>query len=70
MLLPSYMCLFVFFDTLFFFFLKIYLFIYGYAGSSLLLRLFSRYNEEGLFCHCGAPASHCGGFSCCRAGAQ
>ena len=40
-----------------FHFLKIsYLVIFGYAGSSLLLGLFSSYGEW---------ASHRGGFSCC-----
>ena len=36
-------------------FLNIILFIFGCAGYSLLLRLFSS---------CGTWASHCGGFSC------
>ena len=35
-----------------------YIFIFGFAGSSLLGRAFSS---------CGVQASHCGGFSCCRA---
>ena len=34
------------------------LFIFGYAGSSLL---------QGLFSSCGAWAPHCSGFSYCRA---
>ena len=50
-------------QSFFFFFLNnvIYLFIYGCAGSSMSLRLFSS---------CGARASHCGGFSCCGTRAQ
>ena len=51
-----------FFDALF-----IYLFVFGCAGSSLLHRLFSSCGEPGLLPSCGARASHCGGFSCCRA---
>ena len=43
-----------------FIYLFIYLFIFGSAGSSLLC---------GLFSSCSGQASHCGGFSCCRAGA-
>ena len=46
------------FNFLFYIDKVIYLFIYGYAGSSLLL---------GLFSSCGARVSHCGGFPCCRA---
>ena len=45
-------------------FLFIYLLIFGYTGSSLLHRLFSRLGEQGLLSSCGARASHCGGFSC------
>ena len=45
-------------------------FIYGYAGSSLLLGLFSSCNEQGLFSRCGAQVYHCGGFSCCGARAR
>ena len=48
MLLPSHMCLFVGLGLFFFFFFKIYLFIYGCAGSPLLPRLFSRCSEQGL----------------------
>ena len=46
---------------------KFYFFIFGCAGSSLLHRLFSSSGEWGLLSSCGALASHCGGFSCCRA---
>lgn len=37
-------------------------FIPGYAGSSLLLGLFSTCGEWGLLCSCSALASHCGDF--------
>ena len=37
------------------------------TGSSLLWRLFSSCSEQGLLSTCTAPASHCGGFSCCWA---
>ena len=43
--------------------LFIYLLIFGYTGSSLLHRLFSRLGEQGLLSSCGARASHCDGFS-------
>ena len=42
-----------------------YLFILGWAESSLLHRL-SSCGEQGLLSSCGAWASHCGGFSRCR----
>ena len=45
----------------------IYLFTFGYAGSSLLGGLFSRCGGQGLLSSCNAQASHCGGFSCCGA---
>ena len=48
-----------------FFFFKFYLLIFGCAGSSLLLGLFSRRREQGLLFSCGAQPSHCSGFSCC-----
>ena len=32
----------------------------------MLCRLSSGCREQGLLSSCGAPASHCGGFSCCR----
>ena len=45
-------------------------FFFGYAGSSLLLRLFSSCSEQGLASSFGAQASHCGGFCCCGAQAE
>ena len=45
----------------------VYLFIWGCAGSSVLHELFSGCGEQGLLPSYGARASHCGGFSCCRA---
>ena len=50
-----------------FFFFFYYLFIFGCSGSSLLRGLFSSFGERGLLSSCGAWASHCSGFSCCRA---
>ena len=49
------------------FFLNVYLFIFGYAGSSLLCRPFSSCGELGLLSSGGVWASHLGGFSCGRA---
>ena len=55
------------------------LFIFGCAGSSLLLGLFSTCGEWGLLSRCSewdllssrhAGASHCSGLSCCRAQAS
>ena len=51
------------------FFISIILFIYiffGFAGSSLLCRLFCCWGEGGLVCSCSVWDSHCGGFSCSR----
>ena len=42
------------------------LFIFGHAGFSVLLGLFLSCSEQ-LLSRPGARASHCGGFSCCRA---
>ena len=55
--------------SIFFFFLKVYLFVFSYGGSSSLMWAFSSCGEQGLFSSCGVRASHCSGFSCCRAGA-
>ena len=44
----------------------IYLFI-GYTESSLLHGRFPSCNDGGLLFSWDARASHCGGFSCCRA---
>ena len=46
---------------------KDYLFIFGCAGSLLLCGVFSNCSEGGLLSSCGAQASHCSSFSCCRA---
>ena len=51
----------------YFFFINIHVFIFGGAGSSLLLRLFSSCDEKGLLCSCGLWASHSHGFFGCRA---
>ena len=45
---------------------NIILFIFGYAGSSLLLRLFASCSEQGLLSS-GARSSQSAGFSCCGA---
>ena len=61
------------FKKSFFFFLRFiyYLFIFGCAGSSLLLveslLLLFGCAKQGLLSSCSARASHCSGFSCCRA---
>ena len=39
--------------------LFIYLFVFGYAGSSLLHGLGSSCSEPGLLSSCGTQASHC-----------
>ena len=44
-------------------FLKIYLFIFGCVGSSLLHVGFLQLWRAGATLHCGAQASNCGGFS-------
>ena len=47
----------------------VYLFVFGCAGSSFLLRLSLVAVSHGLLLfNCGLQASYCGGFSCCRAG--
>ena len=43
------------------------LFIFGCVGSSLLRVGFLQLRRAGATLRCGARASHCGGFSCCRA---
>ena len=42
-------------------------FFFGCAESSLLGQLFSSCDKQGPLSTCGAQASDCGGFSCCRA---
>ena len=42
-----------------------YLFLFGYAGFSLLHQLFPSCGKEGLLSSCRAQASHCGGFCAC-----
>ena len=41
--------------------------IFGCSESSLLCGLISSWGELGLLSSCGAQASHCNGFSRCRA---
>ena len=45
----------------------LFYFIFGHIGSSLLLAGFLWLWRAGTTLRCGARASHCGGFSCCRA---
>ena len=52
------------------YFKKFIFLIFGCAGSSLLCGLFSSGGEQGLLSSCSAQASHCGGFSYCRAWAS
>ena len=47
-------------------FYKLFYFIFGCAGSSLLWAFFSC-DQQGLLSSCSWLASHCGGFSYCRA---
>ena len=46
---------------------RLYLFIFGCAGSAFLLWFFSSCREQDLLSSCGAQTSHCSGWSCCRA---
>ena len=47
---------------------KIHSFVYvAMLGLQCCVWAFSRCREQGLFSSCVAWASHCGGFSCCRA---
>ena len=44
-----------------------FILFFSYCSGSLLLhRLFCSCGEQRLLSSCGAQASHCGGFSCCR----
>ena len=43
--------------------------MFGCVGSLLLCAGFLKLSRVGATLRCGAWASHCGGFSCCRAGA-
>ena len=55
----------------FFFLFDIYLFVcfWLHWASVAVHGFFSSCGERGLLRSCGTPASHCSGFSCCRAGA-
>ena len=50
-------------------FLKIYLFS-ATLGLHCCMQAFSSCSKWGLLSSCCAQASHCGGFSCCRAGSR
>ena len=45
----------------------LFVFIFGCVVSSLLCAGFLQLRRVGATLRCGARASHCGGFSCCRA---
>ena len=62
--LNAYMCFSLYTNCIFF---KIYLFIFGCIGSSLLCTGFLQLWRAGATLRCGAQASHCSGFSCCGA---
>ena len=60
----GFIVLFFFFNI--FIYLFIHLFIFGCVGSSLLHAGGFLWLWQAGALHCGAQASHCGGFSCCR----
>ena len=47
--------------------LEFFFFFFGCIGSVLLHTGFLQLQRAGAALHYGAQASHCGGFSCCRA---
>ena len=47
-------------------FINFFLLVLGRAGSPWLLEDFLQLQRGGLLASCGVPASHCGGFFCCR----
>ena len=47
--------------------LNLFIYLFGCIGSSLLRAGFLQLWQAGATLRCGARASHCGGFSCCRA---
>ena len=55
------------FFILFFYYYFKNLFIFGCVGSLLLCAGFLHLRQVRATLHCGARASHCGGFSCCGA---
>ena len=44
-----------------------YLLFWGMLGLHCYALPFSSCDEQGLLSSCGAPVSHCRGFSCCKA---
>ena len=56
-----------FFPEVFFYYLFIYLFIYGCVGSLFLYEGFLYLQQAGSTLHRGARASHCRSLSCCGA---
>ena len=49
------------------FLINLFLFIFGCVGSSLLCTGFLQLWQAGATLRCSARASHCSGFSCCKA---
>ena len=50
-----------------YFFNYLFIYLFGCVGSSLLRAGFLQLQRAGATLHCGARASHCFDFSCCRA---
>ena len=50
-----------------FFFNEVFFFFLAVLGLRCCARAFSSCGEQGATLCCSAQASHCGGFSCCRA---
>ena len=50
------------------FFINLFIYLFLAAlGLCCCARAFSSWRREGATLHCGARASYCGGFFCCRA---
>ena len=49
------------------FFLSVYYLFLTALGLCCCVCAFSSWGEQGLLSNCSAQASHCGGFSCCKA---
>ena len=66
---PREACSYCFQTFIYLFFISnlFYLFIFGCVGSSLLCTGFLYLHRAGATLNCGVWASHCSGFSCCRA---
>ena len=51
----------------FFIYINLFVYLLAVLGLCCCVEAFSSCGEQGLLFHCGARASHCGGFSCCGA---